>query len=66
MWFDTVALFPLVMMGIVALCREGKWKTYTLALALSLAANYYIGYFTCIFSMFMFASAASHYRVQKH
>lgn len=58
MWFDTVALFPLVMMGIVALCREGKWKTYTLALALSLAANYYIGYFTCIFSIFMFASAA--------
>lgn len=46
------------MMGIVALCREGKWKTYTLALALSLVANYYIGYFTCIFSIFMFASAA--------
>ncbi len=58
MWFDTVALFPLVMMGIVALCREGKWKTFTFALALSLISNYYIGYFTCIFSVFMFASAA--------
>ncbi|MBQ9899182.1 MAG: YfhO family protein [Ruminococcus sp.] len=57
MWFDTVALFPLVMMGIVALCREGKWKTFTLALAVSLAANYYIAYFTCIFSVFMFLSA---------
>jgi uncharacterized membrane protein YfhO len=58
MWFDTVALFPLVMLGIVALCREGKWKTFTFALTLSLVANYYIGYFTCIFSVFMFAAAS--------
>ncbi len=58
MWFDTVALFPLAMMGIVMLCREGRWKVFTLALALSLTANYYIGYFTCIFSVFMFAAAS--------
>ena len=58
MWFDTIALFPLVMMGIVAICREGKWKTFTFALAISLIANYYIGYFTCIFSIFMFAAAS--------
>lgn len=57
MWFDTVALFPLVMMGIVAICRERKWKTFTFSLALSLIANYYIGFFTCIFSIFMFAAA---------
>ena len=57
MWFDTIALFPLVMLGVVAICREGKWKTYTFALALSLISNYYVGYFTCIFTMFMFASA---------
>ena len=58
MWFDTIALFPLVMLGIVALCREGKWKMFTFSLALSLIANYYIGYFTCIFSVFMFAAAS--------
>ena len=57
MWFDTIALFPLVMTGIVAVCRERKWKLYTVSLALSLIANYYIGYFTCIFTMFMFAAA---------
>lgn len=57
MWFDTIALFPLVMLGIVAICREGKWKTYTFALALSLFSNYYIAFFTCIFSIFMFAAA---------
>ena len=57
MWFDTVALFPLVMLGLVALSREGKWKVYTFALALSLFANYYIAFFTCIFSVFMFLAA---------
>ncbi|MCR5600506.1 MAG: YfhO family protein [Ruminococcus sp.] len=58
MWFDTIALFPLVMMGIVAICREGKWKVFTFALAFSLISNYYIGYFTCVFSIFMFAAAS--------
>lgn len=57
MWFDTIALFPLVMLGIAAICREGRWKLFTVSLALSLVSNYYVGYFTCIFSMFMFAAA---------
>ena len=57
MWFDTIALFPLVMMGIVAIAREGKWRVYTFALALSLFSNYYIGLFTCIFCVFMFAAS---------
>ncbi len=57
MWFDTIALFPLVMLGIVKICREGKWKTFTFALALSLISNYYIGYFTCLFSILMFLTA---------
>lgn len=56
MWFDTVALFPLVMLGVVAIVREGKWKTFTFALALSLISNYYIGYFTCLFTVFAFAA----------
>ncbi len=58
MWFDTIALFPLVMLGIVAICRERKWKTFTFSLALSLVANYYIAYFTCVFSIFMFAASS--------
>jgi len=57
MWFDTIALFPLVMTGVVAICRERKWKLFTFSLALSLISSYYIGYFTCIFCIFMFASA---------
>ena len=57
MWFDTIALFPLVMLGIVAICRERKWKVFTFSLALSLISCYYIGYFTCIFCIFMFMAA---------
>lgn len=57
MWFDTIALFPLVMLGVVAIAREKKWKTFTFALALSLISNYYVGYFTCIFTVFAFGAA---------
>lgn len=56
MWFDTIAMFPLVMLGVVAICREKKWLTFTVSLGLSLVFNYYIAYFTCIFTVFMFAA----------
>ena len=48
-WLDTIALLPLVIAGTFALLREGKFRLYVIALALSILANYYIGLFTCIF-----------------
>lgn len=48
-WLDTIALLPLVIAGTFALLREGKFRIYVIALALSILANYYIGLFTCIF-----------------
>lgn len=54
MWLDTVALLPLVMLGLVWLVRDGKRWLYPLALGLSLISNYYIGYMTCIFSVLAF------------
>lgn len=53
-WLDTVALTPLVVMGFLALMREGKYRMYVIALALSILANYYIGLFTCIFIFLCF------------
>ncbi len=53
-WLDTAALLPLVVTGFVALMREGKFKLYTITLALSILANYYIGLFTCIFILLCF------------
>ncbi|MGN1481867.1 YfhO family protein [Porcipelethomonas sp.] len=57
-WIDTVALLPLVVMGTILLVKEGKYKVYVISLTLSLVANFYIGLFTCIFTVMVFAAAA--------
>lgn len=49
MWLDTFALTPLVILGEISLLKDGKFLLYTLMLALSIFANYYIGLFVCIF-----------------
>ena len=54
MWLDTFALLPLVALGTVALLRDGKFVLYTLTLWMSILANYYIGFFTCIFVLLLF------------
>ena len=53
-WMDTFALLPLVILGAVKLVREGKFKLFTISLALSLVSNFYIGLFTCIFTAMIF------------
>jgi len=54
MWLDTFALLPLVVLGTVTLLRDRKFVLYTLTLFLSIASNYYIGLFTCIFVFLLF------------
>lgn len=54
MWLDTFALLPLVALGTVALLRDQKFILYTLTLFFSIFANYYIGFFTCIFVFLLF------------
>ena len=54
MWLDTFALLPLVALGTVSLLREQKFILYTTSLFLSIFANYYIGFFTCIFVFLLF------------
>ena len=53
-WFDAVALFPLVVSGAYSLLVYGKYKTYVIALALTMITNYYIGFFVCIFMVIVF------------
>lgn len=55
-WIDTVALLPLVVLGTVKLYKEGKYKLYIISLALSLISSFYIGLFTCIFTVMVFAA----------
>lgn len=47
-WLDSVAMLPLVVAGTVSLLRDGKFKLFTISLALAVAFNYYIGLFICI------------------
>ena len=54
MWLDSVALLPLVALGVVSLVREGKFKLYVVALALSMICNFLIGLYVCIFTFFFF------------
>ena len=54
MWLDTFALLPLVVLGMVSLLRDQKFILYTLSLFLAVFANYYIGFFVCIFIFLLF------------
>ena len=49
MWFDVVALLPLVILGLNRLVRDKKPWLYCLSLFLCLATNYFVGYFVCFF-----------------
>ena len=51
MWLDCLALLPLCMLGLNKLIDEGKFRLYTVTLAMMLVTNYYIGVMMCIFIM---------------
>ena len=51
MWLDTFALTPLVVLGTIQVLEKRKFILYTLTLFLAIYANYYIGFFVCIFVM---------------
>ncbi len=49
MWLDSVALLPVVVWGAYSVLKEGRFKLYIIALALSVICSFYIGFFICIF-----------------
>lgn len=49
MWLDCILLFPLIVLGLEALVREGRGLLYCVTLGLSIFSNYYISIMTCIF-----------------
>ncbi|MCD8084510.1 MAG: YfhO family protein [Clostridiales bacterium] len=54
MWLDCIILFPLVMLGLERLVKDGKTLLYCLALGCSILSNYYISIMTCIFMVIYF------------
>jgi uncharacterized membrane protein YfhO len=54
MWLDGVIALPLVVMGIEALLKDGKYKLLTVMLAYSFITNFYIGFMVGIFAALYF------------
>ncbi len=54
MWLDCVILFPLIILGLERLVKEGKPYFYCVTLALSILTNFYISIMICIFLVLYF------------
>ncbi len=54
MWLDNVLLFPLIVLGLEKLVREGRPMLYYITLAVSILSNYYISIMICIFLVFYY------------
>lgn len=54
MWFDSIIMLPLVIMGIEKIFKENNYLFYTIALTIAIISNFYIGYMICIFSVIYF------------
>ncbi len=54
MWFDSFAVFPLVMLGIERIIQHNKPLTYIVAMTYTMITNYYMAYMICIFSVMYF------------
>lgn len=49
MWLDSIALFPLILLGMDYLIKKNDGRLYCVTLFLSLYCNFYISFMTCIF-----------------
>ncbi|MGN1157413.1 MAG: YfhO family protein [Agathobacter sp.] len=49
MWMDSIALLPLVILGVERLVKHNKPMLYYVSLAASILCNYYISLMTCMF-----------------
>ncbi len=54
MWIDNLIALPLLVVGIEALIKEGKYRMYVLSLVYCVMSNFYIGYMSCVFVFIYF------------
>ena len=65
-WQDIVAYFPLIMLGLHMLIKEGKYGLYTFMLSVSLIAGYYISFLIIIFIFLLVGFMVTINRIQKN
>ena len=49
MWLDTVILFPVAILGLERLIRQGRHTLYYISLLLTMLVNFYLAVIVCIF-----------------
>ena len=54
MWLDCIILFPLIILGLERLVKEGRCGMYCVTLALSIFTNFYLSIMICIFLVLYF------------
>ena len=54
MWIDAVMWLPMITLGIESLIKHGKYKLYTISLAVAVFSNFYIGYMICFYCVIYF------------
>ncbi len=54
MWLDCIILFPLILLGLERLVKQGRWGMYCICLGLSILSNYYISIMICIYMVIDF------------
>lgn len=54
MWLDAVIWLPILTYALEQLIRKGKFKLFVVSLAMSVMANFYIGYMICIYVVLYF------------
>lgn len=65
MWLDSIALFPLVAMGLERLIKYGVYKTYLISLFISILVNFYIAFLVCVFaSLYFLVRVFSEYSIK--
>ena len=63
MWFDSIALLPLIALGLERLARGRRGVMYCITLAIAMYSNYYIALIICIFiSIYFVAYSAAEAR----
>lgn len=54
MWIDAMMWLPMITLGMESLIKKGRFKLYSISLAITLFSNFYIGYMVCIYCFFYF------------
>ncbi|MBR3768539.1 MAG: YfhO family protein [Clostridia bacterium] len=54
MWFDAIAVFPFVILGIERIIQYNKPVVYIAAMTYTMITNYYMAYMVCILSVMYF------------